>query len=106
MVRTKALHHFGSNLAPSTEHIMASKTLQIQNAYGGQHTSRMILTLFAINGVNSVDFEPEPNRVKVVFDDEVISPPQLFAVFQDPGKLVPAAPPARKKIQRCGICGD
>lgn len=83
---------------------MASKTLQIQNVPNDSNTSRIILMLFAIDGVNSVDFVPGPNHVEVVFDEALTSPNEIANALRSAGHSISSEKRTRETASCCGGC--
>jgi allophanate hydrolase subunit 1 len=91
-------------LSSHREYIMASKTLQIQNVVNDSNTSRIILMLFSIDGVNSVDFVPGPNHVNIVFDEELTSPDEIASILRNAGHSISAEKRAKETASCCGGC--
>jgi len=83
---------------------MASKTLQIRNLVDHNNTPSIMLVLFAINGVSSVDFVPGPNHVNVVFDEELTSPDELASALQRAGHPISTERLPKEKTSCCGGC--
>jgi hypothetical protein len=83
---------------------MASKTLQIRNLVDHSNTPSIMLVLFGINGVSSVDFVPGPNHVNVVFDEDLTSPDELASALRHAGHPINAEKPKSEAVSCCGGC--
>ncbi|MGV3742272.1 MAG: hypothetical protein ACO1NO_08175 [Burkholderiaceae bacterium] len=83
---------------------MASKTLQIKNIADQKKAPSILLVLFAIDGVSSVDFIPGPNQVNVVFDEDLTSPDEMLRALWSAGHPISAEKPRREATSCCGGC--
>ncbi len=83
---------------------MASRTLQIRNIADQKKAPSILLVLFAIDGVSSVDFIPGPNQVNVVFDEDLTSPDEMIKALWNAGHPIGVERQPKETASCCGGC--